>query len=241
MTQIVTGKLNGYTFMMADCISHSGSKNTFIDKIVKLNSSDNTYISLSGTSFVMSCVYEYDYWLAINQEGKNDFIKGEESIKKLIDIIKLLYKYEVEEFNNEICFRKHRLFFITSKRAVYYDLTFEVKDCKEIKHIDFEKIELESNQFIDSLVNFPSEDIPDNKDCGMSEIKEICYDDIRKMITNTQLSFDSFKDRFSFILIEADGTILEERPHRYFSDIIANHYGIDYNRIDDADFVITDI
>lgn len=237
MTQIVTGKLPKCTFMISDCIAKNGSKKTFVDKIVKLSSSENVYFSLTGASFMMTCLSEYDYWLAINNK-RNDFIEGENCIKEFIEVIKLMYKYEVSVYKNSICFGRQRLFFINNGNAIYYDLNFTSKNCYEILDVNYNKQILKENYFINSIITSSHNKIDANIDSDVDSIKEFCFDAIKKIITNTDLQFSDFKNRFTFVLIPNEGAVIDEKPHKYFSDVIANHYGIEYDKIDSEDFKV---
>jgi len=181
MTQIIAGKLEGFTFMMSDCISNGETKRTIVDKVMELSSSENVYFSLTGSVFIFKCVNEYDYWLSVNGQV-NDFIDGENSINKLLEVIDIMYKYEVEILNNRIKFRQNRLFFINNENVIYYDIYFVMKNETDIESMSYTKNILEINQFVDSMLNSPVEAIPVRESWDKDLIKEFCLTDFKNII-----------------------------------------------------------
>ena len=204
--------------MMADSIS-SGEKKLFAEKIRILQSSADTYYSLSGSEFFLSCVGIFDEWLYIKDQ-KNDFIEGNTSFEMLKEVfVKMLVTLNEENTPTLI---NSRLFFIERGTVVYYNLIVNNN-----KVVQTEKVVVNENYFTDSCI----QDSPEHFEWNFGEIEEKC----RAYLARLGKGLDT-KERIGFIQLNNDGTKKYQRPFKYMSDIIAYYYGLSFDRIDNDDF-----
>lgn len=133
MTYIIAGKLNGSTFMMADCIvTNSQTSDTcFTQKLVKLDSSESTFFSFTGIQFIDICLKYFDAWL-FDQNKTNDFTTGDHSIEQFQVAIKMFLKTFPER--DTLKLGSNRLFFIDKENVIYYDFVFD--EDNNLKNID---------------------------------------------------------------------------------------------------------
>ena len=227
MTYIIAGKLKDRTFMMVDAIitNEKTRKKTFRNKLVKLDSSYETYYSMSGIAFIDNCIRVYDDWLSQNNK-ENDFITGEESIKRLIKIIdKMLASCPVK-----VKLNSNKIFFINKESVVYYKLIFD----KNNKLLGTPKrYKLSTGQCINSIIDAPIEKCNFN----LENIEMSCEDYLNKMPSKQIPSKEvDFKERFSFIELAPDKSPIRNYPNKRFSDFIAECNEIDFDSIDNNNF-----
>jgi hypothetical protein len=226
MTYIVTGKLKNCCFLMADCISTNKKENkqSYRDKLYKLTSSENEYFSFTGTVLVSHALQILDTRLK-QLNLSHDFFIGSDSIKLLLDVIQKFLDVHPDKKNVNL--GDNRLFFVNKNQVVYHDIKYN--NLNEI--IEYSgPIELKENMLVDSVLNFPPEQIEFRKN---EEVEDFCTRHITEI--SKQYKID-FKRRFSFILLNHNGEIIEKRPYKHFSDMIAEYYDLDYNIIDDKSF-----
>jgi len=221
MTYIIAGRFKGSSFMMSDCIVTNREKRTFINKTAELESSSNTYYSLTGVQFIDNCVKCYDGWL-VDHNKTNDFIDGMNSIHDLILVIdKMCDSYPDKD---QLNLGENRLFFINKDAVVYYDLKYN--NIKILEGYPVKK-EVQMNFYIDSSIRFPASELS----LEITSIENYCREHIHKLSKGID-----FKDRFSFTEILENGKISIKHPYKYFSDIISIYNDIDYDKIDNDDF-----
>jgi hypothetical protein len=227
MTYIVAGKLKNSSFLVADCIVNNAetSQKTFIDKVSKLDSSENLFYSLTGIQFIDNAVRSYDWWLHIKNRN-NDFIKGMNSFNELLLVIQRM----VDSFSDKESLRLgiNRLFFIDKNGVVYYNLNFNDKN--KLEQDSGKKHVVEMNHFITSAIDYPQTELKEKEDFDLKKF----YSDALSFISKGKVDF---KDRLTFVQIFVNGDTTINRPFKRFSDMIAMYNEIDFDKIDDANFI----
>jgi hypothetical protein len=154
----------------------------------------------------------------------NDFCQGEDSLGQLIRII---YRSLESYHTKDLQLGQNRLIFINSSSVVYYDLFFDSKNLlgKNPSHE-----ELKNGYFIDSVLNFPPEQILMNE---FKDIYEFCKYHLDKTINGDGIDF---KNRFAFVKLKVGEQPFILSPYMAISDIIALYNQYPFNSIDDIDF-----
>lgn len=220
MTFMIAGKMHSQTFLMADCKVKlvGGKPPIFSDKVLRLESSENTYCSLAGTQFMYDCIQSYDTWLT-SQDQDNDFLTGDRSIYELLAAIQRFRdKYP---FEDPLLLKKNRLFFITYESVVYYDLFYN-----EMNELEFqpERCPLEIDSYVDSNLAYDKSKI----DMNELAVRDYCFDHL----SNMPYSSFSKNNRYTFLLFYNNRNLTLERPYKNFSDIIISYYKFPYNCLD---------
>jgi hypothetical protein len=216
MTYIIAGIQNNIPFLMVDCISlNKEKKKSFSNKLIKLESSKNTYFTLTGNQLLSDAIRLYDNWLFSNNKI-NDFITGSDSIDSAIDFFlnKVIKKCSDKE-KVKIC-KDNKIFFINSQNIVYFDLNFS--NYKLIRKYKY----LVNNSFtIDSFISSHQKSINNE----IINIFDYCKNEIIQMSGNI-----NFKDRFSFITFKDD--IPDYRlPYKNLEDTLIEYYDLSFNEI----------
>jgi len=225
MTYILSGKLKNSNYLIIDCISANSVTNekTFINKLSRLESSNSTYFTLTGSPFLDNCVRSYDEWLLQNN-NVNDFVDGYNSFNNLIKVI----EKNVATYNgkHKLSLGSNRLFFLNSENVVYYDLDYN--DGNKLKNI-YDKTELNEFDFIDSILFSKKQNLKLDENVDVFEIGKSYLDKMSKGI--------KFKDRYSFVQIFKNGKVDLRKPFKYYSDYLAMLNEIDYDEIDNDNFI----
>jgi hypothetical protein len=229
MTHIVAGKLADRTFMMADCISteHGTRKRKFVEKLCKLESSEDTFFSMAGNVFIDNCVHTLDVWYTVNNIKKsNDFCTGEVSFNDLKNLIERSLWYVN---NGDVSLGENRLFFIDKSNVVYYNLYFDDATNAIIRS---DRKELNAGEYISS--NFTNLDPLNHEDFSRGDLINHCKDYLVTFMGKDRINF---LDRFSFVSGYMGDTCEFQRPFKAISDLIAYGSEIKYDLLDHPNFI----
>lgn len=216
MTYIVGGKLNNVPFLMVDCIASGGNKTSFNNKLNKLESSENTFFTLTGNRELAHVIQILDSWLSIN-DLENDFMTGHNSMNSAIEIF---YKYsDFQECLKNINFQpsENRVFFINKDNLVYFDIKVH-----NSKLSIFNKVVLDNFSKINSIMF--------NDPVSIDNITNSLYDYCKNEILSLSIIGNAFKDRFSFITFKEEKPIVKY-PYKDQFDIINEVFDLGFDKL----------
>lgn len=256
MTEIIAGKLDESTFMMADCISQSIPNKKGLYQLL-----DDLPLNISQWEYLSSKYkrnkFQANFTNKINklESSENTYFTstGKGFLLNCILTLDAWYASRPLKVQNDFCqgeeslgqliqviyrslescpihnlqLGQNRLVFINSSAVVYYDFVFDNKNRLYNKP---SREKLESGYFVDSIISFPPEQIimSDFKD-----IYEFCKYHLDKTINGDGIDF---KNRFAFVKLKAGEQPFILSPYMAISDIIAFYNQYPFNSIDDIDF-----
>ena len=212
MTYIIAGNFNDTNFLMVDTIaSNNDNEQIFNEKMFSVNSSKNTYLTLTGSAQLLDLISLYDGWKLDNGE-----------------IVDYNNATEIEEFLNIIEFTENnRLYIINDTALFYYDIQINQKNGINILS-NFNKVNIQKNSYI--LCNrtvfdaIPS-NVSDLYNFGASIIEQ--YN--KYMVNDNSLNIlHDFKNRFNYI--DSNNFVIK-RPYKNFNDLIETIYSKKYINI----------
>jgi hypothetical protein len=207
MTYILAGKNANTTFIQSDCIVKHGDVSFFKNKLIKLQSIEDTYFTCCGSEYFSIAIQyldlEKDFTNAkidINSSSFND---------EFMDFYFSLTDAVFKSTDNII--NEGRLFFINNKDVFYFDIVIESRVFKKYK---ITKHQLENNEYITSYIN--------NQKKGFED------ENYQVLIDKWFGQFnEDFKNRFTSLYYENDKAIIKS-PYLYKEDFIFEFMG--YNK-----------
>ena len=221
MTYIIAGKNGNKPFMMVDSVAtgyiiDEGEYYYFKNKLFKLKcSNENVYFTLSGSPLILELLIQYDSWLNRADNSIDFHINPlfNTEFKFILD-----NSLGIDDYSQIDC-EDNRLYFISDKYLIYYDI--QIRD--KISVIT-QKIEIQNKMYL-GVHNNTNKQIPLIKNLDADSLRDYC----RTIIANELQEFD-FKNRFSFIYFGEE--FILDYPDKEFSDIINGLFRNDYYKLD---------